>query len=490
VATDRTEPALRGRPPRYRDGVRLLLVSTYELGHQPWHLATPAAALLAAGHEVRCADLSLDPLDPGDLAWAEAVAFSVPMHTAMRLCRQVVADIRLERPELPIAVYGLYATTGCPGASLAVSGEYLEPLLGWADRQATGAGPSAHSAPVRALGRSPAPTPLPARDLLPPLGRYARFRRGGTEQLVGALEATRGCAHRCRHCPVPTVYDGRTRAADLDVLLADVDQLVGMGATHLSFGDPDFLNRPAHASRVVDAVHRTFPALTFDVTVKVEHILADRARWRTWAASGCAMVTTAVESAEDRVLARLAKGHTAAQAREAVAVLRRAGIEPRVSFVPFTPWTTADGLVALLDLVATADLTGNVDVVQMAIRLLLPPGSLLLDDPTVQACLDGYDDDALGWRWQAPDRRLDDLQLALGALAEEARDWPPEVAHTAVRATVADGLGQPDVASPPPVDPALASPLPPADRPRMTEAWFCCAEPTAAQRATAAGSCR
>lgn len=458
-------------------------MSTYELGHQPWHLAVPAAALLAAGHEVRCADVSLGPLDDGAVDWAQAMACSVPMHTAMRLCRPLVAQVHRRRPDLPVAVYGLYATTGCPGASVAIAGDYLGELLGWVD-QLREALPGPRPA-VRVVRRSPLRTPVPARWLLPDLDRYARLRFGGDERLVGSVEASRGCSHRCRHCPVPVVYDGRTRITDIDVLLADVDQLVGMGATHVSFTDPDFLNGPHHARRVVEACHGAFPDLTFDVTVKVEHILAHQACWAAWADAGCVMVTTAIESAEDQVLSRLAKGHTAGEALRAIGVLRRAGIEPRASFVPFTPWTTLGGLVDLVDLIARADLVGNVDVVQMGIRLLLPPGSLLLSDPTVRQCISGYDDDALGWQWQAPDPRLDTLAQSLASLAEEAADWPAEAAHAAVRRRIAEALDRPEVAQAPPSDPSLRSSWAPDQRPRMTESWFCCAEPTASQRATA-----
>lgn len=463
-------------------------MSTYELGHQPLHLAVPAAALVAEGHQVRCADVSLQPLADDAVDWADAVACSVPMHTAMRLARQVVAAVGRRRPELPVCVYGLYATVGCPGAGRAIAGEYLPDLLTWA--AAPGPGIASAGTPVPLVRRQrhrAGNGVLPARHLLPPLTRYARLVAGGEERLVGAVEASRGCAHRCRHCPVPVVYDGRTRLADLQGLLADVEQLVALGAGHLSFGDPDFLNGPHHARRVVDAVHGAFPDLTFDVTVKVEHILAHRDVWPVLAAAGCLFVTTAVESAQDEVLARLDKGHTVADVVAAVSVLRCAGIEPRPSLVPFTPWTTDDGITDLIDLVARADLVGNVDPVQLGIRLLLPPGSLLLRDPDLARCLDGYDDDALGWRWRgAP--HLDRLQRRLAALSEDAAGagWSLPRAHQALRDEVADALGRAALHRAPPPDPALRSALAPEERPRTTESWFCCAEPTALQQATAA----
>ncbi len=89
--------------------MRILLVSTYELGHQPLHLASPAAALRAAGHEVACLDTSVQDWDEQAVDWAEAVAFSVPMHTAMRLSMRAAAAVKQVRGNLPVAFYGLYA---------------------------------------------------------------------------------------------------------------------------------------------------------------------------------------------------------------------------------------------------------------------------------------------------------------------------------------------------------------------------------------------
>ena len=77
--------------------MRLLLVSTYELGHQPIHLASPAGSLRRAGHDVRCLDVSVQPWDAAAVEWADAVAFSVPMHTAMRLALPLAAAVKRDR---------------------------------------------------------------------------------------------------------------------------------------------------------------------------------------------------------------------------------------------------------------------------------------------------------------------------------------------------------------------------------------------------------
>jgi hypothetical protein len=446
--------------------VRILLVSCYELGHQPLGVAGPAARLRAAGHEVRALDLSVEAWEPRQLDWAQRVACSVPMHTATRLARQVIDDVRRLRPDIPIACYGLYGAAMADTADRALAGETDDALLAWVDGD--------DRDQVVHLGRGAARpgAPPPARELLPPLDRYTRLVRGDTEQLVASVEASRGCVHRCRHCPVPVVYDGRIRIVALDAVLADVEQQVAAGAEHVTFADPDFLNGIAHSRRVIDAVHDRFPDLSFDCTVKVEHILAHPEVWPEFAAAGCVFVVSAFESVDDATLRRLDKGHTAADEAAAVDLLRRHGIEVRPSWLPFTPWTTLDHLRALLAFVARHDLVGNVDPVQYPIRLLLPPGSLLLDHPDVVPHLAGYDPERASHTWRSADPAMDTLQGELATLVEArlAAGDSTAAVYQAVRAAV--GL-----------DPLAVDEGRAATVPRLSEPWFCCAEPTAAQLA-------
>jgi len=474
--------------------VRVLLISTYELGHQPLHLASPGGALLRAGHDVRCVDLGVDTLDPDVLAWADAAACSVPMHTAMRLALSLCDEIRGRRPDLPLCLYGLYAgldagrdeTSTAHLVDRTIAGEYEPGLVAWVDELARGDG--GRHAPrgdaVVSLGRGR--FGLPARHLLPPLERYARLAVSGELRLAGYVEASHGCAHRCRHCPVPVVYDGRTRLVGEDAVVADVAQLVALGARHVTFGDPDFLNGPHHAVRVVGAVHRAFPDLTFDITTKVEHVLRHRDLWPALDRAGLLFVVSAFESASDQVLSKLDKGHTVADEVEAVAVLRASGVEPRPSLMPFTPWTTAQDVRALLDLVSSCDLVGNVDPVHFAIRLLVPPGSLLLASGALDGALGPYDTDGLSWTWRSPDPRLDLVQRHIAAIAVQAAadEWSAARAYDVVRAAAdaeLSGEGGRFGAPPPVSDGRLRSSMAPDDRPRLTEAWFCCAEPTDAQ---------
>jgi radical SAM superfamily enzyme YgiQ (UPF0313 family) len=436
--------------------VKVLLVSTYELGHQPLHVASPAAALRAAGHEVRCLDLSIEQWDPALVEWAEKVAFSVPMHTAMRLAMRAAQAVKRDRPELPVCFYGLYApvsrdlTLGRL-ADRVIAGEYEPALVAWVGGERGGS--------ELQLGRGVFQTP--ARDLLPPLERYAHLALDGEERPVGYVEASHGCVHECRHCPVPTVYSGRIRIVGADTVLADIEQLVAMGARHITFGDPDFLNGRKHSLAVVRAMHQRFPELTFDCTVKVEHVLEFPHVWPELSRSGCLFAVTALESVNDDILERLDKGHTAREAGDAIALLREHGIEPRPSFMPFTPWTSQDDVVELLDFVADHDLVGNVDPVQYTIRLLLPEGSLLLDHPDMQPYLGGYDAERLSWTWTAADPLVDELQARLAALVEGATAAGEAPARTYERIRAEVGAEEQIAAG------SVEG------RPRLTEPWFC-----------------
>jgi len=458
--------------------VRVLLVSTYELGHQPVALAAPAAALERAGHEVRCCDVSVDPLDPADVAWAERVAFSVPMHTALRLALPLAMSIRARRPEVPLCFYGLYATVRTdlalvPTVDAVIAGEYVPGLVAWASGLDAG-----QPVQLGRRGRGPG-TPLPARRLLPSLDRYTRLAGPDGEHLVGSVTTTTGCSHRCRHCPVPVVYDGRVRPVEESAVVADVDQLVAAGARHLTFSDPDFLNMPGHARRIVREVHRRHPELTFDCTVKVEHILRHPDVWPEWRAAGCVFVVSAFESVDDDVLAVLDKGHTASDASAAVTLLRAHGIEIRPSWLPFTPLTTAGTLSDLLDFVIAHDLVANVDPVQYAVRLLLPEGSLLMDRPEIAPFVGAYDPVHLGWSWTHPDPGIDGLYAELSALVEQRVDQDPLVTFGEIEERVSALGGR---RRPRPLQ-GEVSRGPDGARFRLTEPWFCCSEPTAAQLA-------
>ncbi len=448
--------------------MQVLLLSTYELGRQPVHLASPAAALTEAGHEVRVLDLSVETLESSVVDWADVVAVSVPMHTATRLAVRVIVEIRKQDPSTPIAFYGLYAGQAADQVDAAFEGEYEPGLVEWVGGLESG---QSRGGLKRHIGRSV--FSLPTRSALPDLDNYARLDIGGRMVTTGAVEASHGCRHRCRHCPIPAVYDGRMRIVPSAVVLDDIDQLVEAGAGHITFGDADFLNAPRHSVDLLEAAHANHPNVTFDATVKVSHILDHQDLWPHLASQNLLFVVSAFESVDDPTLEILDKGHTVDGMVRSLEVIRSAGIHLRPSWLPFMPWTAQDHITALFRFIAGNDLVGVTDPVQMAIRLLIPGGSLLEQHPAVVPFLRGYDHAGLTWQWAFADPEVEQMSKELESIAAAGSDCDEhfhstlESMWTAVEAITGDTLG--------PV-PAIGTPAP-----RLTESWFCCAEPTASQ---------
>jgi radical SAM superfamily enzyme YgiQ (UPF0313 family) len=453
-----------------REPGAVLLIACYELGHQPLAVAWPAAFLEAQGYAPAVLDVGVEPFDAEKAARARLVAISVPMHTALRLGVMVAERVRAANPDCHIAFYGLYATLNADhllahGADSVLGGEVESQLVELCRRLETGeAQPGG-----RRLHLGKLVFPVPSRAHLPSLKKYARLERDGRLELAGYVEASRGCKHRCRHCPIPPVYGGRFFVVPRDVVVADVRQLVEAGATHVTFGDPDFLNGPGHALAVARAVHAAFPTLTFDFTAKVEHLLREQRHLPELAALGCLFIVTAAESLSDTVLGHLDKGHTRADIGAALGVVRAAGIALRPTWVAFTPWTTLDDYREMLAFVEREGLIDHVDPVQYSIRLLVPPGSLLLDSAALRPYLGELVEADFYYRWTHPDPRMETLPASVAALVAEAAERGEDAAVTfyRIRALADQVAGRPAEASPPAPDPARARP------PRLTEPWFC-----------------
>ncbi len=388
--------------------MRVVLLSTYELGRQPFGLASPTAWLRAQGHHVTAADLSRGPLPREAIGQADRIAFYLPMHTATRLFLRVVEQVQAANPRAQLAAYGLYAPLNAAllrrlGVHSIFGGEFEQGLVEWAAGRSGGATVS--------LGRQRFLPP--DRSGLPPLEAYARLVTADGEKRAGYTEASRGCKHRCRHCPVVPVYGGAFRVVQPDVVLEDIRRQVAAGAQHITFGDPDFFNGPAHGMRIAEALHREWPALSYDVTIKVEHLLRCRNLLPALRATGCLFVTTAVESLDDAVLERLRKGHTRADFLQVLAAARDAGLPLSPTFLPFTPWTTLAGYRGFLRDLAELDLLAHVAPIQLAIRLLIPEGSLMLELPELRARIGDFDPRGLCYPWRHEDPQVDALSTEL-----------------------------------------------------------------------------
>src|SRR2546428_14051519 len=94
--------------------MRALLVSTYELGRQPFGLASPAAWLRAAGWDVSCIDVTRERLRREAIERADLVGFHLPMHTATRLAGPIIAHVKSINPSARPCAYRLYPPRNAP----------------------------------------------------------------------------------------------------------------------------------------------------------------------------------------------------------------------------------------------------------------------------------------------------------------------------------------------------------------------------------------
>lgn len=142
--------------------------------------------------------------------------------------------------------------------------------------------------------------------------------------------------------------------------MADISQHVLAGAEHITFGDPDFFNGPGHALPLVRQLHEEFPQITYNVTVKIEHLVKHAKHLPVLKETGCLFVTSAVESIDPKTLDHFDKRHTPEDFAFVVRTFREIGLDLSSTFVTFTPWTTLANYLALLETIQELDLIYNV----------------------------------------------------------------------------------------------------------------------------------
>ena len=508
------------------DPESILLISCYELGRQPLGIAQPLAVLKQAGYAPLSLDLSVEPLEKIRVSSLQFIGISVPMHTALTLGFQVAKTIRSLKPNVHLCFYGLYASLNAQYlldhvADSIIGGEFETSLVTLLNRLEQHnrhidalSESSSKSTPLSFLKGIPGvsiknslapplvhrqfgdpqlkntsqsgrvPLPIPSRTTLPSLDHYAKLDYQGSLQYVGNVEASRGCLHTCLHCPIVPVYHGRFLVIPEQIVMADIQQQVRLGASHITFGDPDFLNGPGHSLKILRQMHTEFPQLTFDFTTKIEHILKRRDLIPEFAELGCLFVISAVESFSNIVLYHLEKGHRREDIFTTLQILDESGITLRPSLVAFTPWTSLEDYIEMFDLVEFHDLIDAIDPVQFTVRLLIPPGSALLTPPAthpipVQRFITHLDQSKFQHLWSHPDPRMDVLHQRANEVVEEdsQKGQSSENTFFRLKKLAYDTAGIPYGGR----TTMASKPVERTKPPRLTESWFCCAEPTKQQ---------
>jgi hypothetical protein len=416
-------------------------------------------------------------MDDAVIRVAGLIAIYLPMHTATRLASRLIPSLRQSNAHAHFCCYGLYAPMNeeylrSLGVRTILGGEFESALVALAERLARSHANGATPQPEPRISLERLAFEVPDRTGLPPISSYANLViPGDGHRIVGSTEASRGCKHLCRHCPIVPVYNGVFRIVQREVVLEDIRQQVAAGAQHISFGDPDFFNGIRHALPLIDAFHREFPGISYDVTIKIEHLRKYEEHLATLRGTGCLFVTSAVESVDDAVLRALDKGHTRADFLHVARKFRDLRMTLHPTFVPFTPWTTAESYIDLLQTIYDEGLTENVAPIQLGIRLLIPEGSRMLELRDIREAVGAFDAESLVYPWKNADERLDRLSEAVQEIAAAA-DWQKLSRFTAFEqiwrtAHAAAHLKQEPLTAP------IVSNVP-----FLSEPWYCCAEPT------------
>jgi Radical SAM superfamily len=404
------------------------------------------------------------------------------MHTATRLAVALLPRVRELNPLAHICFYGLYAPVNAEylrelGAQTILGGEFEEGLVHLVERMT---GPAKPLAGEQQISLNKQKFRVPQRGGLPALAKYAHLiMPDGGYRVVGYTEASRGCKHLCRHCPIVPVYDGTFRIVQREIVLEDIRRQVAVGAQHISFGDPDFFNGPSHAMAIVQEMHREFPKLSYDATIKIEHLLNHAEHLPTLHDTGCLFVTSAVESVDDLVLERLAKGHTREGFVRVVEIFRNVGLTLQPTFVPFSPWTTPRSYLDLLQVLAEQDLVENVAPIQLAIRLLIPAGSRLLDLTEIRDNVEPFDAAALVYPWKHSDPRVDALAAEVSRIVE--REEKLRRTRAEIFTQICNAAARFCEDAPKSPESLFVSRGPRVAIPQMNEPWYCCAEPSSDQ---------
>ncbi len=392
---------------------------------QPLTSACVAAATRDHGAQVTAWDADKFRDNPPEGS-ADLVLLSVQQFEGLHRGVELAQELRATHPGVPIVAFGQYAQMNSGAFLSSVDGvafDEPERISGELCEAAAGRLPLADVPALRTRGRL-APRPprrrisssAPARELLPSLVHYpAHHTRYG---LMGNIEVSRGCHHKCTYCSVYGAYDGGVAPYELETVLSDARQLADEGVRHFLFIDAEFFNSRTIGVEAIRRIAAEFPGSTFEFTTRVDHILDYTELLEKLVPLGLCRVTSALEFPSDRILRIFDKGIDVAYMRAAIAEASRIGFELNPTFIPFTPWVRYDELLTFEDFLIETGLARVVEPTALQTRLLLFKGSPLLHSPWLADV--PLVDQGFHYDWSHPDRRVEALWQERRVEAEDA----------------------------------------------------------------------
>jgi len=405
--------------------MEMSVLSLFEGGYQPITALSAVTALKNAGHQPRFLDMYVEGEQCLEHLGEDAlILIPIPLFDSLQAAIRTVGKLRERSRNQTVVLFGQHSTINARRlvgrhCDYAIVGEWEQPIVSLVDKMLGRGDGRLLGVMDPQLAKLNAPFPphmprnsiaQPDRGVAPPLEKYPQpqlARLLGGQRVVGGIETTRGCHHKCSYCSVYAAYDGKVLMTQLEAVVADVRSLVDQGMEHLTFIDADFFNAKKYALQVIERLHKEFPALTYDFTTRVDHILENRDPIRQMAAMNVRVITSALEFPTQRVLDEVYKEMTVPMMEEAVRFIADCGIQLNPTFITFNPWVGLGDFVEFHDFLARNRLESSVDPIQYETRLHLYKGSPLMKNASIQK-LEMVERE-FDYDWKHPDPRVDEL---------------------------------------------------------------------------------
>ena len=436
--------------------MKILLTSFYDLGKQPKIIAEIVDRYNSAEIDFDFFDFSVEDQNI-DLENYDVLGIYAPMHTATILSIEYIKDKILPNKMFTFGLYGsvLEDFNSSIRYIKDIESDELALFLEINDD---------HQFSLK--------NNIPNRQIFPDISNYAHLVDGSNNLIAGSVETTYGCKHSCTHCPVPISFNGTFKTYSLEKIISDVENQVNQGAKHISFNDPDFFNGPIHALKILESLNEKFPSITYDSTIKVEHILKYKKYFKELSSLNMVFVISAFETTNDLVLSILEKNHTSNDLNNSIEISQDFGIDIRPTWMPFSPWTELNDLSNIVNLIEKYKLRETVDPIQLTIKLLIPKHSLIIKKPEINKYLGNYEKNSLSFKWEYENNDVEKLQSSLfdfilnNSELNEHKQYLGMVniieKYTDTKLLTNSSYDFKNV-------------------PKLSETWFCCAEPSKIQ---------
>ena len=436
--------------------MKILLLSFYDLGKQPKIISELVQKIDTSNNIIEIIDYSIEDKNVITEEY-DVLGINASMHTA-----SVLAEEFLNGKVLPkkLFVFGLYAHVFADMFPQFVSidnflNNDIEEYLG-----------------IKQNINYSFKNTVPDRSKLPHISEYSHIIDGENNIIAGSTETTYGCKHECTHCPVPIQFHGSFKTFGEEKIMQDVSNQVEDGAKHISFNDPDFFNGPKHAIKILELLNNKHPEITYDSTIKVEHILKYPQYFQELKELNMLFVISAFETTNDKVLNILKKNHTADDLKRAVELSLSNSIDIRPTWMPFTPWTEVKDFVNIINLIENYKLRETVAPIQLTIKLLIPKNSLILSSNEIEPYIGVFDPTSFSYQWTYKNPEIDKLQKQLFEYVLNNESIDEYEQYLGLVDIVQSHTG---------VSLIRHSEYVKRSVPKLSETWFCCSEPNKIQ---------